>query len=80
MTTSLRDCLCQRALALYGKCLSAVECVYVRERESDCASISLNLRFLPVGVYANSNSVQDESSYSAPGETSVNELIGDLMP
>lgn len=45
-----------------------------------CVSVSLNLHFLPVGVYANSYSVQDVSSYSAPREASVNELIGDLMP
>lgn len=63
-------------------CARLCVCVYdrARKRETDCRSVSLNLRCLPVGVYANSNSVRDVSCYSDPGETSVNELIGDLMP
>lgn len=54
--------------------------MFERENVCVCVSVSPNLRCLPVGVYANSNSGRDVSSYSEPGETSVNELIGDLMP
>lgn len=54
--------------------------MYAKRLCKGYVSVSLNTHFLPVGVYAKSNSVQDLSSYSAPGETSVNELIGDLMP
>ena len=65
-------------------------CVCKREREKGivqaCASVSPNRHCLPVGFFfvffssTDTNSVQDVSSYSAPGEASVNELIGDLMP
>lgn len=57
-----------------------VDIVQRVSRKRDCASLSFNPYFLPVGVYANGNSAPDASSYSAPGETSVNELIGDSMP